>query len=369
MEHTASNREIHATLWPQRLVNVRRSLNRSSRVIVIIGLFGLAGGAFWVTYERGPQAPAFNILEYDTWIHPAYINSLLMAVMILYAMRQIRRTRQRLNPLGYPLLEKVDTNRHLDVWRSVEPLTLRPVMLHVISPAKSPSGRENWKALSQTWIRRAHKARRLSSPHIARLIDAGYAQHEQFYAVIELARGIRLDDLINNHGPCPVHRTLYLLAQLAHAIQDAHAQGIAPLDLKPRNIRVGQRTLNEDWLTLMLFGYETPEGNNENPAASDRKEFARLAISMITGRWLNEETREDLVAIDEALEAAGAPYMMRDLLRQCLSTSALEAMPPVHEIMRRLWATQTGEHWNNDLAAEWWREHQSKEPEACASQS
>lgn len=361
MEHTISNREIHATLWPQRLVNIRRSLNRSSRIIAFISLAGLAACAFWVSFEVEARGMTFNILDINTWMHPAYISSFLFAIMTIYAMRQVNRTRQRLNPLGYPLLEKIDTFLRLDVWRSVEPLTLRPVLLHVIQPDRTPAGRAAWKATSQSWIRRAEKARRLTSPHLARMIDTGCAQYDQFYAAMEMPRGMRLDALIERHGPVPLDRSLYLLAQLAHAIQNAHAQGISPLELKPRHIWIGHRSLNEDWLSLVPFGYEEDDAPDDDSILRDGKEFARTAIGLLTGEKPASDAAEDLVAIDESLTRAGIPFLVRDQLRQCLAARAGDPMPPVHEIMQRLWVSQQGETWNNDRAARWWRDHADRE--------
>jgi len=343
-------------LWPQRLVNVRRSLNRSSRIIVLLGLLALGGSALWVTHDRMALITRFDLLEIRTWFHPAYLNSLLVAVMILYAMRQVSRTREKLVPLGYPLLDRVDHQRGVEVWRSTEPLTRRPVHLHIISPDRFPDGRQDWQKISRAWMRRAEKSRQLSSPHIAYLIDCGFAQYNFFYAVMEMPPGMRLDAMVKEHGEIVPARAMYLLAQVAHAVNDAHRHGIEGVSVDPRHIWVGRRASNEDWVTLELHGYEKPT-EADSPGRADIYQWAALAVGMMTGIWLYEESVIDTDRIAEKLYARKVPHIVVLQLIECLQPAQNEFVPPVEEMIRRMWEVIPGPAWNNDRAAAWWREN------------
>ena len=355
MEHAASNHEIRATLWPQRLVNVRRSLNRSSRIIVLLGLLALTGCAIWATRD---QTRSFNVLEFSTWFHPAYINSALIAIMMIYALRQISRTRQKLNPLGYPLLECVGELRGIEIWRSTEPLSLRPVHIHFIKPDKFRSTGASWDQLRQGWLRRAEKMRRLYSPHVAPLVDCGYGQGNTFYSVVALPAGQRLDEFIEAHGPCPVDRTLYLLEQVADAISNAHDQGLFQLTLQPRHIFIGRRSHQEDWVTMELFGYEADE-DVSGETHTDAAAFARIATGMLTGAWPELSTPRS--ALETSLREKNIPETMIHSLLKHQNNRHTNA-PAIASIIAELRAGFHGEPWTRERAAAWWSGHRKKEP-------
>lgn len=360
MEHRPTNREIRATLWPQRLVQVRRSLNRSSRIIVLLGLGSLMSMALWVGLEKSLPGLSLHRLDFFAWRHPVVISSLLTAIMIVYAMRQVSRTREKLNPLGYLLLEQAEPYRYVETWRSVEPLTKRPVLLKIIAADKVPCDHCAWLAASQGWIRRAEKARRLSSPHIAQLIDTGYAQQQRFYAAMEMPRGIRLDGFIHRFGACPLDRSLFLLAQLVHAIQDAHELDLSPLEITSRNIWIGQRTCNDDWLTLLPLGYDLDEYRAGEAVASDYRNFARIAMLLLTGSSPDETEAINTEEAERLLAMQQVPFLIRDQLRRCLTAGVNRELPPLREIMRGLWEAQPGQPWTNDRARAWWHENQPR---------
>ncbi len=340
--------EIRATLWPQRLIATRISLNRSSRMMVLLGLVALAGNSFWLWQEGIPA---------HDWFHPAYISSLLIAVIILYALRQITHTRRRLMPLGYPLLERESHRRGLELWKSVEPLTRRPVHLYLARPEKFPQEPKAWENLTRAWSRRAEKARRLTSPHATRLFDYGFALGNRFYTAVELARGITLRTLVSDYGPCPADRAYFLLAQIAHAIQDAHNQGLDHLDIRPDAIRISNRPGAEDWTTLMLLNHDLPPEENAAATREDLRRFGLLAAGLLTGAWPDDRKTPNAAALEQAMAEHGAPYAMRDLFARYIGPD--HDAPPLSEGMRRLNAAMaSGSGWNQDRAVAWWAQHQ-----------
>lgn len=354
-----SSWEIRSTIWPQRLVSARNSLDRASRIIIALGLMALFGSAAWVTYDLSPSGMSLEPLtpDYHTWLHPAYLNSLLISLIIFYALRQISRTREKLAPLAYPLIERIERIHSLEIWRSVEPVTRRSMHLHVIKRNRYPASREEWKTVSQSWVRRAERARRLVSPHTARIIDCGFAQGNRFYSMVEMPRGIRLDEFIAAYGAVPVNRALFLLVQLAHSIEEAHHHGFNGLNIRARNIYIGSRAANEDWVTSVLFGYEK-EGL-EQDTAEDIRRFAGIAAALLTGKLLDQETFGGL-PVREMMESGGVPYAIRQPLLECLERRE-ESVPPIDELVRRLWAAQTGPEWTIEDASRWWKQYRASE--------
>ena len=348
--------DIRAMLWPRRLMEIRRKLNRSSYIIITLGLFALMGNAFWVWMDRQAYLAQYNPFVLATWFHPAHVNSLVIAVIMLYAMRQVSKTRLKLSPLGYPLLEIEEQHRGVEIWKSVEPLTKRPVLLHVIRPDKFPVGQETWKSVSHRWIRRSEKARRLTSPHIARVMDVGYAQHERFYTALELPRGVRMTDLVEQQGALPLNRAIFIMAQVAHAIQDAHENGLNEISIHPRHIWIGHRSSNSDWVTLMLSGYESDVDATVG-ARDDLRQFALITLGLLAGAWPDEPKTPSQV--EALVRGVDLPYELAQVIQRCLLVQSSDELPPIDEIARRMWASVPGASWNNDHAVAWWKEHQA----------
>jgi serine/threonine protein kinase len=77
----------------------------------------------------------------------------------------------------------------------------------------------------------------MDHPHIAKLLDAGTVGASQPYFVMELVKGIPLNDYCDQHKLNIADR-LNLFMQICSAVQHAHQKGIIHRDLKPTNILV-----------------------------------------------------------------------------------------------------------------------------------
>lgn len=78
---------------------------------------------------------------------------------------------------------------------------------------------------------------KLSHPNVAGILDAGRAPGGRAYIVMELVRGMRLDEHVRTHQP-PMQDRLRLFLQLCAGVHHAHQRGVIHRDLKPANVLV-----------------------------------------------------------------------------------------------------------------------------------
>ena len=77
----------------------------------------------------------------------------------------------------------------------------------------------------------------MDHPHIAKLLDAGTTAEGSPFFVMELVKGIPLNEYCDTHK-LNIRDRLQLFMQICSAVQHAHQKGIIHRDLKPTNILV-----------------------------------------------------------------------------------------------------------------------------------
>ena len=85
----------------------------------------------------------------------------------------------------------------------------------------------------QRFEREARAASALSHPHIAHVYDVGEQDGTHFIAM-EYVEGENLRELVSR-GPLDVDRIVEIGAQMAYALEEAHARGVVHRDIKSAN--------------------------------------------------------------------------------------------------------------------------------------
>jgi YVTN family beta-propeller protein len=117
------------------------------------------------------------------------------------------------------------------VYRAHDLALDRPVALKILSPELAADER-----FRDRFLKESRLAASIDHPNIVPVYDAGEVAGE-LYIAMRYVEGADLKQLLA-HGPLPNERAVALAAQVAAALDAAHARGLVHRDVKPSNVLV-----------------------------------------------------------------------------------------------------------------------------------
>ena len=178
----------------------------------------------------------------------------------------------------------------------------RPVALKVLAPVLAED-----EAFRKRFIRESRAAAAVEDPHIIPVFEAGEAGG-MLYIAMRYVPGGDMRTIVRRDGPLPPGRAAAVIAQVASALDAAHAAGLVHRDVKPANMLVDRRSNRSDHVYLADFGlskkrltastgltgtgqfvgtldYSAPEQIRGRPAdgRTDQYALACAAFELLTG--------------------------------------------------------------------------------------
>jgi hypothetical protein len=225
---------------------------------------------------------------------------------------------------GYEIFEQVGRGGMAVVYRAHDLRLNRTVALKVLAPAL----RED-EAFRERFMRESRAAARVEHPHIIPVFDAGEVDGLLFIAMRYVGGGDvrRLLDAEGRLGP---ERVAGITAQVASALDAAHAHGLVHRDVKPGNMLIAESDDGSaDYVYLADFGLSkhslTPSTLTSTGQFMGTLDY--VAPEQIQGQPVDGRADQYGLACTVVEMLAGSPPFRRDET-MALLWAQLEAPPP-----------------------------------------
>jgi len=180
----------------------------------------------------------------------------------------------------YRLIRPLEEGGMGSVWLAEHLSLASPVAVKLIASDFGTSEERR-----QRFLREAHAAAALRSPHVVSTLDYG-VDGDTPYIVMELLEGESLADRLARLGRLSAGQTELVLRHVSRAVARAHELGIVHRDLKPANIFI---TRNEEEEIIKIFDFgiaKTAEGD------SDTSQRTRTGSLLGTPSYMSPEQLE-----------------------------------------------------------------------------
>ncbi len=216
------------------------------------------------------------------------------------------------------------------------------------------------------FLREGKAAARITSEHVARVMDTGVLDGGAPYLVMEYLEGSDLGAVVQRRGRVSVDEAIEYVLQACEAIVEAHDLGIVHRDLKPANLFLSKRADGSPLVKVLDFGiskvdsgsrsqltsasvlmgsprYMSPEqmlSAKDVDARTDVWALGVILYELVTGEpvW-HADTMQGLCALIASTPAPSlralrpdAPAILDDVVARCLMKSRDERLASVADL-------------------------------------
>ncbi len=193
---------------------------------------------------------------------------------------------------------------------------------------------------AERFRREARAAVKITSEHVARVIDVGSLDDGIPYMVMEFLQGHDLSEELKT-GPLPITEAVGWVLQACEAVAEAHAAGIIHRDLKPANLFLHRKADGTRIVKVLDFGISKsiPGGSLDDLALTSTAALIGSPLYMSPEQMHSAKSvdvRTDiwsLGAIMYQLLAGRPPYVADSLPQLC--SALLSDVPPALSGLRK----------------------------------
>jgi eukaryotic-like serine/threonine-protein kinase len=171
-------------------------------------------------------------------------------------------------------------------------------------------------------------------PNIVASTDFGELAGHVPYLVLEYLEGHTLSHEVQTEGPLPIRRVIRIAAQIASALEAAHARNVIHRDLTSANIFLVQREGSPDHVKVLDFGI------SKFMSATYTSPKTRRGLTMGTPEFMSPEQISDPDSLDSRVDVyalgvimyqmlAGQCPFTRTPLQSLLTQIIIEPPPPI----------------------------------------
>ena len=277
------------------------------------------------------------------------------------------------------------------VYRATHRMLARSAAIKFIRPEILTGGNPEMIELAVTRFKHeAEVAASLTSPHTVVLYDFGVAEDQSLYYVMELLEGLNVQQLVEQHGPLPTGRAIFILRQVCESLEEAHLRGLVHRDITPANIHIGRMGVSYDFAKVLDFGlaksvrsegdgrrpetaagvipgtpdYMAPEMTQGKPVdrRADIYTLGCVAWYMLAGRQVFEAANvyhmiarhlNDQPVPPSHIASQPIPEALDRLILACLAKEPGDRPQTARELSKALSEVPV-EAWTNEQAEKWW---------------
>jgi serine/threonine protein kinase len=190
------------------------------------------------------------------------------------------------------------------------------------------------KVFQERFVRESRLAASLNHPNVVPIFDAGESQGLPFIAM-RYVDGPDLKQLIARDGPLPLEYATAILAQVAAALDAAHAKGLVHRDVKPGNILIDENSATDGVPHVYLSDFGVAKHSQSHSGLTSTGHFVGtidyIAPEQIEGKPLDGTT--DLYSLGCLLFEclAGVSPFDRDTDVAMIYAHLVDPPPPVSE--------------------------------------
>lgn len=241
--------------------------------------------------------------------------------------------------------------------------------------------------------REARLAASLSNPHSVMIYDYGQSENGEAFCVMELLKGLTLQEVVDRSGCQPIGRALCIVSQMCDALTEAHNLNLLHRDIKPQNVMLSLDASVGDWAVVFDYGlakplepvsgvYQTSEAlwsgtpmymspeRFRDPALMDPRSdiysIGCVAYYLLSGRApfieCDPESLFALVLTEQPISISvhrneSVPAEINEIVLKCMAKRAEDRFESVAELSRMIDQLRVKYAWTIDEAKVWWKHY------------